>query len=191
MQARALATRRKVLDATVEALVEQGYSGTTTQEVCRRAGISRGTLQYHYPTRPELLIAALEHVLSTVVQEFLARHAAQQPAPDALIGLMWREWQGPALTAWLELAVAARTNDELREPMRIAMLRFDELVRAAFAQLVPGEAIPVPFREHGPFFIFALLNGLAVGRSYEAPGHQDGVLQLLQLLVQNQIGGPE
>src|SRR3954465_3588808 len=41
-QARAHATRRRLLDAAVEELLEHGYVGLTTQAVARRAGASPG-----------------------------------------------------------------------------------------------------------------------------------------------------
>ena len=35
-------TRSKLIEATVECLIDHGYSGTTTLAVCRRAGVSHG-----------------------------------------------------------------------------------------------------------------------------------------------------
>jgi len=183
-QARAVATRKRLLDATIEALVERGYAGTTTQEVCRRAEVSRGTLLHHFGTRAELLLAALEHVLHQVVEDFVRARLEEAPVGvDALIRLMWVQWQGPALTAWLELAVAARTNPELRVPMREVMLGFDSLIAGAFDQLVPAGELPPALRGGAPFFVFAVLNGLAVGRSYEAEGHSEPILDLLTQLA--------
>ncbi len=183
-QARALHTRRQLLDATVEALVERGYAGATTQEVCRRAEASRGALLHHFPTRIDLLVAALDHILADRVEAFVAAHggAGRLEAP-ALLDLMWAEWQGPALRAWLELAVAARTTPELREPMRVVMLDFEGRVYAAFTAVLGPERIPADLREVAPLFVFAVLNGLAVGQSYEDPGHERPVLELLQRLA--------
>lgn len=35
-------TRARLLDATIESLIDVGYAGTTTTAVCERAGLSRG-----------------------------------------------------------------------------------------------------------------------------------------------------
>ena len=189
-QARALATRQRLLDATVSALNDCGYAGATTQEVCRRAEVSRGTLLHHFPTRHDLLIAGLEHVLTHVVRDFVDRHeGTPDQSPDALLAQMWEQWQGPALTAWLELAVAARTTPELQAPMRAVMTDFDGLVAEAFAQLMPTRALPEPLRQGVPLFVFATLNGLAVARSYEPVGHADTVLGLLGLLGHGVFSG--
>src|SRR5215216_5804590 len=55
-------TKRKLMEATVECLVERGWSGTTTTEVAERAGVSRGAQLHHFRTRGELVAAAVEHV---------------------------------------------------------------------------------------------------------------------------------
>src|SRR3569832_837711 len=55
-------TRTRLLDATVECLIELGYAGTTTPIECERAGRSRGALLHHFPTKTELVIAAVTHL---------------------------------------------------------------------------------------------------------------------------------
>lgn len=181
-QARAEATRRHLMDATVEALVACGYAGTTTQEVCRRAEVSRGTMLHHFPTRHDLLLAALQHVLSERVATFIAdRQQEGELSRGEFLQRMWAQWQGPALVAWLELAVASRTDAVLRERMRPTMLAFDQLVQHAFAELRPFGELSAQSEPVVPFFVFALLNGLAVGQCYEAPGHH---LPVLDFLVQ-------
>src|ERR1041385_7510766 len=55
-------TRELLLDATIECLVELGYARTTVQEICQRAGLSRGAQQHHFTTKAELMTSALEHL---------------------------------------------------------------------------------------------------------------------------------
>lgn len=185
-QQRAETTRRRLLDATVEALVECGYAGTSTQEVCRRANVSRGTLLHHFPTREVLLVAAMDHVLHDRVAGFVAARQAEGGVKGIrdLVERMWEQWQGPALIAWLELAVAARTNPAIKEPMQQTMLQFDDAVLQAFRDLRPVGELPEPLETIAPFFTFALLNGLAVGQSYETPGRSTPVLELLITLAE-------
>ncbi|MGC9544677.1 helix-turn-helix domain-containing protein, partial [Streptomyces sp. UG1] len=45
-----VATRAQIVDAAVESLIEVGVAATTTLEVQRRAGVSRGALLHHFPT---------------------------------------------------------------------------------------------------------------------------------------------
>jgi hypothetical protein len=45
-------------------------------------------------------------------------------------------------------------------------------------------------RDGAPFFVFALLNGLAVGRAYEHAGHEQPVLDLMKQLGTALLGDP-
>ncbi|MGO9254436.1 MAG: helix-turn-helix domain-containing protein, partial [Mycobacterium sp.] len=52
------AAERKLLDATVSILIERGYAATTTLEVQKQAGVSRGVLLHYFGSRGELISAA-------------------------------------------------------------------------------------------------------------------------------------
>lgn len=113
-------TRELLLDATIECLVELGYARTTVQEICQRAGLSRGAQQHHFTTKAELMTAALEHLFKRLSDEILAGTAELPPGPgriEAGIDLLWRAYSGTLSTAAVELWVAARTDPELRRTL--------------------------------------------------------------------------
>ena len=56
-QDRSRATRQRLLEATVHCLAELGWSAATVSVIADEAGISRGALQHHFPTRQELIAA--------------------------------------------------------------------------------------------------------------------------------------
>ena len=60
-------TRTRILDAAVQALVEDGVSGLSTVAVARRAGVSRGALTHHFSSRGELLRATVVHLFAGLV----------------------------------------------------------------------------------------------------------------------------
>src|SRR5262245_8806139 len=53
-------THGALLDATIACLVERGYSRTSTNDIIRVAGVSRGALLHHFASKAELLGAAVE-----------------------------------------------------------------------------------------------------------------------------------
>jgi len=55
VDARVVRTRRDVLAATIEELVEAGWDGVTHARVARRAGYSKATLYAHWPDRLALV----------------------------------------------------------------------------------------------------------------------------------------
>src|SRR5262249_27598217 len=81
---RSTTTGTQPLDAALASLADLGYARTTTTEVARRAGLSRGAQLHHYPTKEELVVAALEHLLDRRHQEFLDAFAALPPDANRL-----------------------------------------------------------------------------------------------------------
>ena len=114
-------TRSKILDATVQSLVERGYAETTTAEVLALADVPRGTLLHHFPAKVDLLVAAVRYLARRRLEVLSAEIATvRTTAPDgtetfdALIDIMWRHFSSPLFWAALELWTAARTDADLR-----------------------------------------------------------------------------
>ncbi|WP_407566930.1 TetR/AcrR family transcriptional regulator [Polymorphospora sp. A560] len=116
-QERSRATRARLLEATVECLVERGWSGTTTTLVATRAGVSRGAQLHHYPTKAALVMAAVEHLSDRRAAEIRAEARALPTGPnrlDRVVDMLAAAFTGPLFVAALEVWVAARTDAELR-----------------------------------------------------------------------------
>jgi len=115
---RTRAMRQRLLEATVECLVERGWSGTSTTRVSKRAGVSRGAQLHHFPTKNDLVLAAVEH-LSEVRGQELQAAATQLPRGQrrtrAVLEMLANHFTSPVFTAALELWVAARTDETLQE----------------------------------------------------------------------------
>jgi TetR/AcrR family transcriptional regulator, lmrAB and yxaGH operons repressor len=64
---RRTATRDQLVEAAVLLFRRQGVSGTGLDEICRRAGVTKGVFAHHFPGgKRELLTAAVEHNASDV-----------------------------------------------------------------------------------------------------------------------------
>lgn len=113
-QERSAATRSRVLEAAYASLLEEGYAATTVGRVQQRAGVARGTLLHHFPTRSALMAAVVEDV---VERRLGVLDADAVDSWDALVDLVWAELQAPPFAAALELWVAARTDADLREAL--------------------------------------------------------------------------
>lgn len=107
--------RARLLDATVDLLVERGYAGTTTALVAERAGASRGALLHHFPSKNDLVVAAVEHVMATRGAALEAAAAGGAGDTRAVLELLAEHVTSKVFTAALELWVAARTDAVLRE----------------------------------------------------------------------------
>jgi AcrR family transcriptional regulator len=115
---RSRAMRRRLLEATIDCLVERGWSGTSTTLVSRRAGVSRGAQLHHFPTKTDLVVAAVEHTGARRSEELFEK-AATLPTgarrTRAVLDLLAEHFTSPLFTAALELWVAARTDPPLHD----------------------------------------------------------------------------
>ena len=105
--------RARLLDATVELLVERGFAGTSTTLVSERAGVSRGAQLHHFPTKNDLVVAAVEHLTDVRGSELAAAAAAVADGEHrtrAVLQVLADHFTSPVFTAALELWVAARTD---------------------------------------------------------------------------------
>jgi len=173
VQQRSIATRRALLSAAVECLAERGYAATTTVEVARRAGVSRGAQLHHFATKAELVSAAVDHLLNQRIEDFRKAFADLDPGADRIDGsidLLWAMFEGPAFTAWAELWMAARTDPELAVSMVKVSREFEAHSRAVYAEIFPPEEAADPELEQvARDFAFALMDGVAFDRLVPYP----------------------
>ena len=184
---RGAATRARLLDATLECLVELGWSGTSTTEVVRRAGVSRGAQVHHYPTKEDLVLAAVEHLSTRRMEEYRTAFTGLPPekrTPEASIDLLWSIWSGPAMEAWLEVVIAARSQPALRERLVEFDHGFHEAALAVFRETQPEMAADPVFARLAQMFTFSLLDGLVIAR---LAGHErqelDQVVEALKFVA--------
>ncbi len=160
-------TRRALLDAAVESLIEVGFARTTTLEVQRRADVSRGALLHHFPSKAELLVAAVDHLAEMRARE-LKQLAGQLPAADrrartdAVLGLLWQFFSGTFFKVALELRTAARTDPELRPVLAAAELALRDRIIAQARTLFGKEVADHPGLERTLDLTLQLMIGAAM-----------------------------
>ena len=139
---RRAATRALLLDATIESLIESGYSATTIRAVTERAGVSQGAQSHHFPHRVDLVASAFEHLAEQRVARYGER--ARELSGDreermrALLDLLWEDFSSPLFTVAAKLWVAAADDEELRERL-IPVERRIYKATAEVAREVAGE----------------------------------------------------
>src|SRR5438034_2858690 len=62
-------TRDQIIHAAADSLLENGYSGTSVRSIASKAGVAIGNLQYWFPTKSELLVAAWRYLTARSVAE--------------------------------------------------------------------------------------------------------------------------
>ena len=187
-QERSLSTQARLLDATIAVLVERGYVGTSTTEVCRAAGVSRGAQLHHYPTKAQLVAAAVERLFETRHEEFRRRMedvGGDRDRIDAAFEALWSIYSGPTLYAWMELVVAARTDAALREHVAAVDRRFIGQARETFTRVF-GAGLPEAQAAAATRLVTSVFDGLALHFVIERdPAVVQGVLETFKQLVRS------
>lgn len=145
-QERSRTTKRSLVEAAVSCLTELGWARTTVALVAERAGVSRGATQHHFPTREDLLSAAVKHISDVQVAE-LREHVSSLPSgpvrTEAVVQMLLELYTGPTFRAGLHLWVAASTDEQLGalvRPLEVHVGR--EAHRTAVALLGVDESTP-------------------------------------------------
>lgn len=136
------AMRARLLEATLDLIVEEGWAHTSTQKICKRAGVSRGAQTHHFPTKNSLLIAAVREIVARYQSEVDAAAGQTNSRPkslQALFDFLWEAcFEGNLLNCWMEVMVAARTDEALRPAVRETDHKAISSMRAL------GDAYPQP-----------------------------------------------
>ncbi|MBC9227645.1 TetR family transcriptional regulator [Aeromicrobium sp. 636] len=108
--------RQRLLEATVDSLVELGWAGTSTTIVSQRAGVSRGAQLHHFPSKQDLVVAAVEYIAERRREELFVDLdlLPEQGRTRAVLDLLAGQFTSPVFLAALELWVAARTDPDLQ-----------------------------------------------------------------------------
>jgi AcrR family transcriptional regulator len=109
-------TRTQIIEAAVKCLVDLGYARTTTAVIAEKAGLSRGAMLHHFPSKMDIVRAAVDYLHAKRLRAF-RKAMAKEPAGGDHVRLgvesYWAHVKHPWFVAFFELAVAARTDNDL------------------------------------------------------------------------------
>lgn len=156
-------SREKLIDHVVEVIADSGMNGLSVRAVASRAGVAIGTVQHWFPTKTEMLLAAMERITQIGETAGPIVKAPEDPVAQlhGLIGvLVPSDSQSRVSRVWLAFAAQAAADDRIRA-------RYGQLwagVHSAIARLL-GLARPAASAgsiEEAASELLALTDGLAV-----------------------------
>ena len=190
-------SRALILDAAVNCLAEMGYADTTTLAIQARAGVSRGRLLHHFPSRDALLVAAAQHlVMNRLVDgerwgaEFTAGAVGDRERVVQATERCWATFHQPYFWATVELWVASRTRPELRETLRPQEHRLGAAIRQTIAAMYGPTLSAHPNFPAVRDLLFTSMRGVALTYTFDARDHSvdrhlpiwiDAALRLLEV----------
>lgn len=178
--ARSQATRSRLVQATIDSLIEYGYSKTTGVEICRRAGVTRGALNHHFPDYSALLIDALREVYTTLKVE-----------PDAsslerVVRSGYKNVVQPEFKVVIELWLASQNDPEIGDKLARVIA---ESAYAFSPKSLRRAGIGEPAANAIYYTLFELLIAIGLGRATsggKASAHEHMVFETMLDLARQQ-----
>lgn len=136
-EARVAAARTRISQAVIRCLDEVGYSETSMNRVQSLAGVSRGAITHHFPTK-QVLVAetALRMLDSALNPRRRNRDNGEDEAFPNFGDFLHRSWNDvvntPEGRALLEILLACRTDPELHAALSDGLYAWDEASNAVF-----------------------------------------------------------
>lgn len=160
--------RRRLLDATLASLAEDGYAGSTLSSIVRRAGVSRGAQVHHYPNKQALMLDAAEDLLRRTYRqlgELLLSLGDDEERLTRLVEAAWQQvFATPLFHAYSELLIASLRDADLAGALRERLQR----VQGVYAPAVEHWFEPVDASKAELHAMFVQLSFFLVGLATQA-----------------------
>ncbi len=112
-------TLQKLHEATVECIVNNGFSRLTTIDIARAAGVSQGALFRYYPTKTAAVAGATRHLFAKVMHDFETLLGENtQPNLTHIVDDLETWFQSADFIAISRLFAESSADPELREAIQ-------------------------------------------------------------------------
>jgi AcrR family transcriptional regulator len=119
-QQRSRETRTRILEAALTCLAELGYAEFSTMRVAKQAGVSKGAVFQHFPSKITLIIATLEYYHTKIRAQSRDRFddntltLSLEERVRHFVYSCWDLMKTPEFISNNDIWAAARTNQELK-----------------------------------------------------------------------------
>jgi AcrR family transcriptional regulator len=120
-------TVARLLDASINTIIEVGYARASAAVIAKRAQVSDGALFRHFPTMGDFMAATAREVMRRQLGLFtkqVAEIPASQPALEAALTIMRDVTGNPTNTVMYELLIAARTDEKLKATLQEVLTEY-------------------------------------------------------------------
>jgi AcrR family transcriptional regulator len=135
----------RLIDASIDTIVEVGYARASAAVIAKRAKVSGGALFRHFPTMGDFMAATAHEVMRRQLDLFtkqVAQIPADQPALQAALTIL-RDVTGNATNAVMyELLIAARTDEKLRATLQHVLAEYAASIYDIARSLPGAEQFP-------------------------------------------------
>jgi AcrR family transcriptional regulator len=199
-------TRKRVIEAAIKCILEQGFYRASSNAIAERAGLTWGVIQYYFGSRESLMLAVLEEGTRRLVDDLSTAEITGETLTariEQYIAVVERYYADPEYLAFIQvllnLSHDPRTSAQTLETMtKITRTVEAELKRLA-GTLLSGTTVR---QRELRGLIFHVLRGLALSevmlgslpydtqsQARDFPIQRQLLAEALTLLIEREAGG--
>ncbi len=176
-------------EAACRCFAQYGYGPATNNLIAEMAGVTAGSVYYHFGTKRRLFSVVCDEVYGKIIDRAAAAMAGAHSVPGLLAAVLTESMrinhESPELADFVAAApVDARRHPELGEAYAAQATRMAEAVMAAVVRGQQGGLIPADLE---PGRVATLIGAIVTGFAHAAvssdPDGMDGMTALFQTLV--------
>jgi AcrR family transcriptional regulator len=158
-------TRRRIVVAAAGLIRSRGYARLRTADVADAAGVSRGAMLHHFPTKGALVVATLTHVFDEARALSRARAAAVDP-PDGLVAAVIADARefffNEHFKIALDIVLSTSTDRAVRKQILDVSRKARRPVEAAWSAALAARGVPAPLAADLVALTLGLVRGMAI-----------------------------
>ena len=180
------ATRRKVIDAAVESILDVGYYESSSNEIARRAGVTWGVIQHQFGTREALLLDVLDDMWARLQASVATADVGTGTLEErlhALLDVLALHYGNPEHLVAIQIGLDLANNPKTSAETRRAVIRHAHRLARAWQPLSVDTLGPLAADPELVGYTFATLRGYLIGattaREFGPDKHDDIERRLL------------
>lgn len=185
-------SRRRLIDAGIVVLNDCGFAGTTTPVVALQAGVSRGRMTHHFPSKNDLLVAVVEELGERFLNGFRVgpvQGLSLSERVQRVVTQAWSAYGGDTYQALIQLHLGATGDAALRSALDAMANTVAPMELAAWQQAFEGTAIAPKQIERAYQLLRDQMRGMALQRFFGRSRDQQERLATLQAVFQALVEG--
>ena len=169
----------RVIEAALDLMLHQGYPATTVDEICNRAGVSKGSFYHSFESKEEMGLAALAEFYRAGVEKLMSGPYTRCEDPIARVygfldyteAIAAEHWRRGCLLATFALDIG-ESDSRIRAEVHHLFEELEEGLAAMFAPfgVQNGEPKRPTAREIAMHFLVVLEGSIVLARAHGDPG---------------------
>lgn len=161
-----MVTKQDLIQSAQRCINEKGLDKLTFKAVAEGAGVTQGTVYYHFRTKEQLMFEVVQTLCNQSWEAVETSQPSETPEDTIARALedarMRCTYGSPYHTLFFSLVVHSLQNPPLREQLREMLERENRHVASLFARMFPESDPADPALAHRAIMINALIDGLAL-----------------------------